>query len=63
MRQAEMIRGWKPWERTCGPSTAEGKAISSRNAFKGGRRQELRTLAKIVNAMLRDQRECLLTAV
>lgn len=31
-RQAELIRQTKPWEKSTGPRTEEGKAISSRNA-------------------------------
>lgn len=34
-KQAEAVRGWKPWERSTGPRTEEGKARSSRNADKG----------------------------
>ena len=45
-RQAELIRNWRPWEQARGPRTAEGKAASSRNAFKGGLREELRLLAR-----------------
>lgn len=32
--QAEMIRQWQPWQYSTGPRTQEGKAKSSRNAFK-----------------------------
>lgn len=35
-RQAERIRNWKPWERSSGPKTDEGKAASSQNAHKHG---------------------------
>jgi hypothetical protein len=34
-RQAAAIREWRPWERSTGPRTTAGKAVSSRNAFKG----------------------------
>jgi hypothetical protein len=37
-RQAELIRSWKPWERSTGPRTAEGKGLVARNAWKGGYR-------------------------
>jgi len=46
-RQAEMIRQWKPWESSTGPKTAEGKARSSSNAFKGGTRLLQRQLARL----------------
>lgn len=52
-RQAEMIRAWKPWVQSTGPRTDEGKAAASRNAFKGGERQMIRTFRKL----LRDQDE------
>jgi hypothetical protein len=34
-RQAEIIRQTKPWEKSTGPKTEEGKTISSRNAYLG----------------------------
>ena len=34
-QQAEKIRNWCPWEKSTGPRTDEGKAASSRNAWKG----------------------------
>lgn len=34
-KQAEAIRRWKPWDKSTGPRTEEGKARSSRNADKG----------------------------
>lgn len=49
-RQARMIRHWRPWERSTGPRTAAGKARASRNAFKGGTRQILRELARILRS-------------
>jgi hypothetical protein len=33
-RQAELIRGWAPWEKSTGPKTPEGIAVSSRNAHR-----------------------------
>ena len=55
-RQAALIRTWRPWECSTGPTTTAGKAASAGNAFKGGHGAELRALAKAVNAMLREQR-------
>ena len=37
-KQADAIRRWQPWAQSTGPTTAEGKAVSSRNADKGGHR-------------------------
>jgi hypothetical protein len=33
-RQARLIHQWQPWRKSTGPKTAQGKAISSRNAYK-----------------------------
>lgn len=55
-RQAKAIQGWKPWARSTGPRSAEGKARVSRNAWRGGERQKLRELSKAFNALFRDQR-------
>lgn len=30
-RQSELIRSWKPWTRSTGPRTEEGKFVASRN--------------------------------
>ena len=30
-RQADLIRSWQPWQKSTGPLTQEGKAVSSRN--------------------------------
>jgi hypothetical protein len=52
-RQAELIRTWKPWKAATGPRTDEGKAGSSRNAFRGGRLARLRELRCKVNDLLK----------
>lgn len=49
-RQSELVRQWKPWEKSTGPRSPDGKARISRNAWKGGQRPELRELARMVNA-------------
>lgn len=54
-RQAELIRNWRPWERSTGPRTTEGKARVARNGYKGGEREALRELAKVS----REQRDLL----
>ena len=56
-RQAELIRQWKPWEKSTGPRTAAGKALASRNAWQGGIRPQLRNLTKELNAELAAMRE------
>lgn len=47
--QAALIRRCKPWEKSTGPRTEEGKAKVSRNAYKGGEagRQERLKQAEI----------------
>lgn len=47
-RQAELIRQWRPWEKSTGPKSLEGKATVSCNAFKGGEREMLRNLARLL---------------
>lgn len=43
-KQARLIQQWKPWTKSTGPTSAKGKAISARNAWKGGTRPALRQL-------------------
>ena len=45
-KQSQAIKEWKPWAKSTGAKTPEGKAVVSRNAFKGGHRPHLRQLAK-----------------
>jgi hypothetical protein len=54
-RQAEAIRRWKPWERSTGPRTPDGKAKSQRNGSQPGTRALLREVSKL----LREQRKSL----
>ncbi len=58
-RQAEMIRRWKPWERSTGPRTSEGKARSSKNAFKGRIRPQIRKLRALLTQLEREQKSIL----
>lgn len=51
--RAELIRRWKPWEKSTGPKTAEGKAKVARHGYSGGTRAMLRELATV----LREQRD------
>ena len=53
--RAELIRRWKPWEKATGPKSPEGKARSAMRGFKGGTREMLRELGR----MLREQAEAL----
>ena len=56
-KQGQVIRSWKPWEKSTGAKTSTGKAISSKNAIKTGRSLELRRFAKYLNKLLRDQKD------
>jgi hypothetical protein len=55
-RQAAQIRLSRPWERSTGPRSEAGKARSSRNAYKGGTRRELRELRRSLRELFGDQR-------
>lgn len=55
--QRERINRTKPWLKSTGARTPEGKAIVSRNAFKGGLHARIRALTKQANAILREQRQ------
>ncbi len=35
-KQAALIRDWRPWDKSTGPRTHAGKAISAQNSFKTG---------------------------
>lgn len=48
-RQSIAIREWRPWEQSTGVKTPEGKAVSSCNAYKGGYRELLRNLSKLLH--------------
>ena len=54
-QQAERIRSWCPWAHSTGPRTAEGKTTASHNGWKGGHREMLRELARV----MREHREAL----
>lgn len=55
-RQAEMIKNWKPWERSTGAKTEAGKEASKMNAEKHGMRgAKMMELLKI----LKDQKNML----
>ncbi len=55
-RQREAIQRWKPWNRSTGPKSPEGKARVARNAWTGGYAVMLRQLGKELNQALRAQR-------
>ena len=56
-RQAALICTWKPWQKATGPRTPDGKATTSRNAYKGGHWLMLRELSRLVNAEVNAGRD------
>jgi hypothetical protein len=58
-RQSAAIHKWRPWERSTGPKTSEGKARVARNAYKGGKREETRALLSVLRDVLDEQAGCL----
>ena len=55
-KQSEAIRQWKPWNQSTGAKSLEGKAVVSRNAWKGGHGATIRQITKELNDVIRDQR-------
>ena len=45
-KQSQAIRQWQPWLKSTGAKTVEGKALVSRNAYKGGHRPQMRQLSR-----------------
>ena len=58
-QQAEVIQRWKPWTRSTGPRTAQGKAKVSGNAYSGSEWANLRQAIKALNQALREQKDLL----
>lgn len=52
---AEVIRRWRPWERSTGPRTASAEARSARDAYRGGLRPASRNTAAALRVMLGRQ--------
>ena len=44
--RAALIRRWRPWEQSTGPTSKEGKERSAMRGFKGGEKEMLRELAR-----------------
>jgi hypothetical protein len=55
IKQSEAIRGWKPWEKSTGAKTPQGKVISSKNATKTGESLHIRDLIKQINRILKNK--------
>ena len=55
-KQSEAIKQWKPWNQSTGPKSLEGKAVVSRNAWKGGHMAQMRQVMKDLKQAMREQR-------
>ena len=58
-QQSQAIKRWKPWSKSTGPKSPEGKAVASRNAFNGGDMANFRASVKEFNDAMRKQRALL----
>ena len=58
-RQRELIQRWKPWTKSTGAKTPDGKKRSAQNAVKTGKSLEVREMIKKLNKLLKDQKELL----
>ena len=56
-RQRELIQRWRPWEKSTGAKTPEGKRISSKNATKNGNSVQTRKIIKLLNQFLRIHKD------
>jgi len=55
-RQRERIQAWRPWDKSTGPRTAEGKAKVARNAYTGGLWFKLRVLSVKTTRLIREMK-------
>ena len=59
-RQRELIQRWKPWTKSTGAKTPDGKKKSAQNAFKTGNSLETREMLKQLNKLLKAQKKLLI---
>ncbi len=52
-KQSELIQQVKPWKRSTGPKTRQGKRRSSQNALRTGEHTELVRTLRQINAIYR----------
>lgn len=58
-RQREAIQRWKPWSKSTGPKSREGRATVSRNAYSGGEMAKFRETIRALNQAIRKQGDAL----
>jgi urease accessory protein UreF len=56
-KQAALIRTWKPWEKSTGAKTPEGKAISAKNAYRYAQRELCREMLRESRELRRENRQ------
>lgn len=52
--RAELIQRWKPWQRSTGPKTTQGKKLAAKRGCKGGTRLEMRAVGRALRAQKRS---------
>ena len=58
-KQSEAIRQWKPWRKSTGPKSQEGKTAVAGNTWAGGHWLSLRGAIKDLNEAMRGHHEWL----
>ena len=61
--RAELIKRWKPWEKSTGPKSLEGKERAAMRGYKGGTRVLFRALAGELRRQEQWRKTCLDTEV
>jgi len=59
-RQRELIQRWKPWTKSTGAKTPEGKQRSAQNAIKTGKSLEIREMIRQLNKLLKKQKDLIM---
>ena len=52
--RAELIERWRPWEKSTGPKSKEGKAVVAQNGFRGNPRETLKAAREIERLISED---------
>ena len=52
--RAELIKRWRPWEKSTGPKTKEGRAVVAQNGFRGSPRETLKAAREIERLISED---------
>ena len=60
-RQRELIQLWKPWTKSTGAKTLEGKKRSVQNAYKNGKSLENREMIRQLNKFLKKQKDLIMS--